>query len=176
MTGEHRQSEYGPRGYLPERAAQRARKIVLREPMGLQWPVAAGVAAILVLVVGALFLATRTGPPGPPFVHAGPIQAIDPRGAALVRLDGTEVLVLRGAGGVLAFAAPEAEVVWCGESGRLEAADGRVWRPDGRLVGGAGESLQPLRAQAHAGELYIDPVTELAVPAPDPSAERPACF
>ncbi|MTV26636.1 hypothetical protein FTX61_14610 [Nitriliruptoraceae bacterium ZYF776] len=29
--------EFGPSGYLPERASKRARKIVLRAPLGLQW-------------------------------------------------------------------------------------------------------------------------------------------
>ncbi|HUG87123.1 MAG TPA: hypothetical protein VMM13_21320, partial [Euzebya sp.] len=50
------QPEFGPGGYLPARAAQRARKIVLREQMGLHWAVAAVVAGLLILAITIPFV------------------------------------------------------------------------------------------------------------------------
>ncbi len=149
--------DYGPRGYLPPRAARRARKIVLREPMGLQWALAAVVAGLVVLAAGGLLL-LRTGPPGPPFVAVGEIAQVDPRGVGVLPLDdGRDVLVLRGAGGVTVFAAPAAQVEWCAERSHLIATTGQAaWEPDGRLVGGAGDSLARLPSQVHDGELYVD--------------------
>nr|MBA2530088.1 adenosylcobinamide-GDP ribazoletransferase [Euzebyales bacterium] len=62
-----KQPDYGPRGYLPERAAKRARKIVLREQMGPAWPLAAVAAALLVGATGLWYLVTAGRPPGPPY-------------------------------------------------------------------------------------------------------------
>lgn len=168
--------DYGPRGYLPERAAKRARKIVMREPMGLHWPVAAVVAALVLAAVGAVYVVTRTGPPGPPFVEAGALEAVDPRGAGLVVLpSGRDVLVVRGGGGVSVFAGPGEDVLWCRASRRLESPSGRVWRLDGRLVGGPGASLQPLRSQVFDGVLYVSPGADVAAPDPRPAGEQPVC-
>src|SRR5690606_17036265 len=55
--------DFGPSGYLPPRAARRARKIMLREPLGLQWAVAAVVAGLLVLLAGAGYLLWQSRPP-----------------------------------------------------------------------------------------------------------------
>ncbi|HSK96198.1 MAG TPA: hypothetical protein VK891_06230 [Euzebyales bacterium] len=168
--------DFGPSGYLPPRAAKRARKIMLREPMGLQWAIAAVVAGVLVLVAGTALLLLRTGPPGPPFVSAGPVAAVDPTGAATIAAGDTRVLVLRGAGGVSVFADPGAAVAWCAASGHLESADGAVWEPSGRLIGGAGDSLTRLPAQVHTGVLYVDPGAAGEQRPADPSQDAaPAC-
>lgn len=168
-------TDYGPRGYLPPRAARRARKIILREPMGLQWAIAAVVAGLLVLVAGVLLL-TRSGSPGPPFIAAGDIAAFDPRGAGDLTLpDGQTVLVLRGAGGVTVFAAPGDNVEWCADRSRLTSPTGAVWQPDGRLVGGSGSSLTRLPSQVHDGTLYVDPGSPPAPLAPRPDAEPSGC-
>ncbi|MBW3601967.1 MAG: hypothetical protein KY434_04605 [Actinobacteria bacterium] len=170
---------YGPGGYLPDRAARRARKIVLRSRMGLGWPVAALLAAALVAAAGAVFLATRAGPPGPPLVPVAPVDAVDPRGASVLRApDGRRVLVVRAGGGVRAFAAPEAAVAWCPASGRLESARS-VWDSGGSLLGGPGRSLRPLPAQVFAGRLYVDLTSRssrsLARPPARPAGARPVC-
>lgn len=172
---EARSPEFGPSGYLPQRAAHRARKIVLRAPMGLQWPIAACLAAVLVLGLGVTYLLTRTGPPGAPFVAAGQLAAIDPRGAEIIAVGERELLVVRGGGGVTAFAAPDAEADWCAESGRIEAADGSVWTVDGRRVGGRGDSLAPRRVAVHDGVLYLDPASGTPAPPPTPRGEDSAC-
>jgi hypothetical protein len=163
--------EYGPRGYLPPRAARRARKIVLRERMGLQWPVAAVVAGVLVVLVGAVYL-LRSGPPGAPFVPLGPVPAVE--GVTPARAAGDPLLVAVVAGRVGVFADPGVPVTWCAASRRLESPDGRVWTPEGILVGGDGASLRPVPSTVHGGELYADPRTATDLP-PDPRGERPAC-
>ena len=167
--------DFGPSGYLPQRAAHRARKIVLRAPMGLQWPIAAGLAAVLVLVLGVTYLITRTGPPGAPFVEAGPLSAVDPRGAEVIEAGGRELLAVRGGGGLTAFVAPEGEVVWCTDSKRIEAGDGRVWTVDGRLVGGQGSSLTPRAVAVHDGMMYVNPNSGPPIPPPTSRGEQPTC-
>lgn len=169
------ESEYGPGGYLPDRAARRARKIVLREPLGKGWIVASIVAAVALAGLGIAYLLTQAGPPGDPYREAGPIDAVDASGAGTMPLDGQEVLVVRGAGGVQVFEAPGAEVIWCRQSRRIEADDGRVWAHDGQLRGGDGESLRPLRAEVHDGVLYVDPSAAQDQPAARPSDEQPVC-
>jgi hypothetical protein len=167
--------DYGPGGYLPERAAKRARKIVLREPLGKGWIVASLVGAVTLAVIGVVYVLTQTGPPGPPFEDVGAIDGFDPRGATVVDAADRDVLVVRGAGGVQVFEAPGATVVWCRESRRLESADGRVWDASGRLRGGDGESLRPLPAEAHDGVLYVDPHSPAAAATPSASEEVPVC-
>jgi hypothetical protein len=51
-----RDPEFGPRGYLPERAAKRARKIILREPLSLAWVIGAILAGLALVIAGVLFL------------------------------------------------------------------------------------------------------------------------
>ena len=170
------QPDYGPPGYLPPRAAKRARKIMLREPMGLHWAIAAVIAGVLVLVAGGVLVLARSGPPGAPFVEAGQIADVDATGAGVVDAGHTRVLVVRGAGGVAAFADPGGAVAWCAASGRLEAGDGRVWEPTGRLIGGRGESLTRLPAEVHTGTLYVDPGADGQRRAAQPSiGATPAC-
>lgn len=166
---------YGPSGYLPERAAKRARKIVLRAPLGLTWIIASVAAAVVVLLLGVVYLVTVAGPPGEPFVAAAEIDDIDPRGAQALTAGGREALVVRGGGAVRAFAHPGGTVGWCEASRRIEAGDGRVWEPSGRLVGGEGSSLAPLPAEVHDGTLYLDPTAPGTAPEPRPQGVRPAC-
>jgi len=50
--------EFGPGGYLPKQAASRARKIILRAPMGAGWIIASVALGVLIFVAGAIFLST----------------------------------------------------------------------------------------------------------------------
>lgn len=167
--------DYGPGGYLPDRAARRARKIVLREQMGLVWVIAAAVASVVVAGVGGFYLMLRAAPPQEPFVAVAGIERFDPRGAETATADGAEILVVRAGGGVRVFAAPEVDVAYCAESHRLEGADGSVWDVRGRRTGGDAASLRPLSGTAHDDVLYVNP--EEALPAPEPTGadERPVC-
>lgn len=169
--------EYGPGGYLPPRAAHRARKIILRERMGLGWPVAAIVAAVLVALAGVVYLRTATGPPGPPHVAVGALEAIDPRGAAVLDVPGAEAeaLVVRSGGVLRTFAAPATPVHYCAPAQRLEGADGTVWTVDGRRAGGPGASLQPMAAEVHDGVIYADPSALGDRPPPVGEDAAPQC-
>lgn len=149
--------EFGPRGYLPPRAAQRARKIVLREQMGIHWPIAAVVAGVLILAVATPFVITSQGPPDAPFVQAGPLSAIDPSGDGVVDVDGVAVLVVRAGGVLRAFADVQAGVRYCSASRRIEGPGPRIWTAEGRLIAGDGESLRQAPIQAYEATLYIDP-------------------
>ncbi|HSK90191.1 MAG TPA: hypothetical protein VK875_02655 [Euzebyales bacterium] len=175
MTSER--PDFGPSGYLPPRAARRARKIMLREPMGLQWPVAAALSGVVVLIAGVVLVLMMSGPPGPPFVAAGDVSAVDPRGAAVVAVEpGLEVLVVRGGGGVTVLGAPDRHVAWCPASRRLEGSGGAVWEPSGRLIGGTGTSLPRLPAEVHDGIIYVDPTAEgVRRPAQPSRGATPAC-
>lgn len=169
--------EFGPGGYLPERAARRARKIVLRGPMSLGWVVASVVAAGVLLAAGVWFLSTAQDRPDPPFVPVGALEELTAADARLVEADGQRVLVV-AAGGLRAFLAPDpAGLVpgYCPESGRLEAPDGRVWTLSGRLVGGTGLSLRSVPAQVSGGTVYVDPTRPAPPPAPQPAGHTPAC-
>jgi hypothetical protein len=177
--------EYGPRGYLPERAAKRARKIILREQMGLQWPIAAVAAALVVALAGLVYLATGTGAPDPPAQPLLRIAEVDPRGARVVPAgtpspDGSpaptaDLAVVRAGGGVRVFLLPSPDVVWCEASGRLESPTGGVWSANGRLVGGEGGSLAPVGATVHDGVLYVDETAVGPPPSPDPRGDEPTC-
>jgi hypothetical protein len=167
--------EFGPGGYLPPKAAKRARKIVLREQMGFGWPLAALAAAVLVGITGLLFLRISNQPPGQPFIAMGPLTQV-PVGAAQT-LDTAEgsALIVRAGGSLRAFRAEPGDVTWCPESARLESDDA-AWTPDGRLVHGEGqESLVPLRSVAYDGVVYVDLSTSLARPQPGPAGGPPVC-
>lgn len=165
-----RDPEFGPRGYLPERAAKRARKIVLRAPLGMQWIVASIVAGVIVVVAGVVLLARGDGAPGPPFVEIATVEDI---AGEVVYDDEHEVLIVALGGRVRAFDAPP-EVAYCAESRRLEAPDGRVWSLTGRGSGGE-PSFQERPTRTAGGLLYLDPTA--AAPAPNPADEviPPAC-
>jgi len=142
---------FGPRGYLPDRAARRARKIVLRAPLGLQWVAAAVVAGAVLVIAAVLVLNRAASPPGPPWQALGavadlPASAFDPA---------TGVLVVHVGGRVRAFEAPEG-VAYCEPSNRLEHPDGRVWALTGRGLAGV-DSLRPVSTLTVSGVAYLDP-------------------
>lgn len=172
---EHPGPDFGPSGYLPSRASQRARKIVLRAPLGLQWVVAAVVAGVVVVVAAALFFRGSAGPPGPPYEAVGAVADLPDLLATTV--SGQDVVILTAGGRPRAFAAADgpADLRYCPGPNRLVAGDGRVWLPTGRGLGGT-PSLDEHPVVAHDGVLFVD-VTR-TVPGPPPSdgpAEAPDC-
>lgn len=165
--------EFGPGGYLPERASRRARKIVLRAPLGLQWIVGSLVVAVVVAVAGGVML--REQPPQAPYVH---LRGLDPtmqeaRVLGGAPFDGAALFV--GVGRPRVFALPtDQSVTYCAESGLLEGSDGEAWRLTGRGVGGT-PSLAEHPTVLFDGELWVDPTTTLAPPATDPADVSLAC-
>jgi hypothetical protein len=160
--------EFGPRGYLPDRAARRARKIILRAPLGLQWVVASLVTGALLLVAGLLLLGRGSAEPQPPWIPLGPlatleVSAVDP---------GTGLLVVTVAG-LRAFEAPEG-VRYCSPSNRLEHPDGRVWALTGRGYAGT-PSLMPVPTLTVAGRAYLDPTVRGEALPPLEDAATPGC-
>jgi hypothetical protein len=161
--------EFGPSGYLPERAAKRARKIVLRAPLGLQWVVASLVAGLVVVVAGVLFLQRSGEPPPAPWVQVGPVDELRP-----ARFDeSTRLLTVTTGGRVRAFAAA-ADVAYCEVSNRLEAPDGRVWSLTGRGFGGV-RSLVEHPTVVHDGRVYVDPTVTVLAPNPTDEEVEPGC-
>ena len=142
---------FGPRGYLPDRAARRARKIVLRAPLGLQWVVAALVAGIVLLIAGLLVLDRAGSPPGPPWEPLGAVEGL-PVSSQDAR---SGILVVTLGGRVRAFEAPEG-TAYCAPSNRLEHPDGRVWALTGRGLAGT-DSLRPVPTLVVSGVAYLDP-------------------
>jgi hypothetical protein len=167
--------EYGPGGYLPPKAAKRARKIILREQMGWGWPLAAVAAALVVVVAGVLFLRGFTRAPAAPFVAVGSVSDVPLGGAAVLTADEMPALVVRAGGTLRAFQAQHATTVWCPESQRLESPDS-TWRLDGARTFGAGESLQPLDVEVFAGVIYVDFTTEQTPAAVEPGSRPPSCL
>lgn len=142
---------FGPSGYLPDRAARRARKIVLRAPLGLQWVVASLIAGVVVLVAGVVLLGRGGDAPGAPWVSLGAVEMLPPSGT-----DGpTGLLVINVAGRVRAFDAP-AGVTYCPASNRLEHPDGRIWALTGRGFAGT-PSLVPYPTLTVSGIAHVDP-------------------
>ena len=177
--------DFGPGGYLPPKAAKRARKIVLREQMGFGWPLAAVAAAVLVAVAGGAYLYTSSRGPAEPFRALQPLTEVPAGGAATLPVagagdPGVRVLVVRAGGSVRAFLPEPDEVSWCAASQRLETTDGdtprpAAWTADGRLVYGERMSLQPLRSTVYDGIVYVDLETQLPPPAPGPPESPPEC-
>ncbi len=168
------QPDFGPGGYLPDRASRRARKIVLRAPMGIQWVIGSLVVGVVVVVAG--WLALRDTTPQAPYVEV-PAAVVDaPEGVAIWRPDGTsgEVLVVTGSNRPRVFAWEGTEPpVLCSESGLLEAPGG-AWRLTGRGLGGT-PSLSEHPLVVDDGVLYVDPTTTIEAPAPDPDPAPTAC-
>lgn len=162
--------EFGPRGYLPGRAAARARKIVLRAPLGLQWVAGALLAGVVVVVAGVVFLVRAGDPPGPPFVAVGAAVEVGD-----LTTDADRDLVLVGAGGrIRAFAAPpDPALVYCPDSGHLESDVG-VWAVTGRGLAGT-PSLAQHPAVVIDGTLYVDPTTTAPGPPPSDDAVERGC-
>jgi hypothetical protein len=170
-------AEYGPSGYLPQRAAKRARKIVLRERMGLGWPLAAIAAAAAIAIAGTVFLSTWSSPPQSPWQATGPLRLVDQ--VTVLPVSGLDhgVLILRASGDLRAFIAPAELVAYCAPSGRLESVAGTVWGLDGRLLSGhPGEtSLRRIPVQVFDGTVYVNPTAGNALP-PRPGVATPACL
>jgi hypothetical protein len=165
-----RDPEFGPRGYLPERAAKRARKIVLRAPLGLQWIVASALAGVVVVVAGVLLLTRGGGAPDPPFVEVGPVTEV---AGNVVWSEEHQVLLVGLGGRVRALEAPS-EVSYCPASRRLESPDGEVWALTGRGTGGV-PSLAEHPTVTSGGVLYLDPTVTSPPPAPTSDPVEPGC-
>lgn len=161
--------EFGPSGYLPERASKRARKIVLRAPLGAQWMVAALVAGVVVVIAGVVFLLQSSDAPGEPWVPAAEVAQI---GRAAVVEDGN-VLLVTGAGRVRAFVAA-GDLAYCEPTNRLESPEGGVWTLTGRGLGGTA-SLQEHPTLIHEGVVYLDPTRSLPGPDASPEPAEPGC-
>lgn len=158
---------YGPSGYLPAKASARARKIVLRAPLGLQWVIGAVVAGVVVVVAGVLWL-SRSGPPEAPWVATVAVADVQD---TLVLAD-LDALVVTAAGPVIAFVGAS-DLALCEATGRIEGADG-VWSAStGRGFGV--ESLRRYATIVHDGTLYVDPTTTLAGPTASSTVEDPTC-
>jgi hypothetical protein len=160
---------FGPQGYLPDRAARRARKIVLRAPLGLQWVIASLVAGLVVLIAGLLVLDRAGSAPGPPWEPLGPVEVLpasswDPA---------TGILVINVGGRVRAFEAPEG-IAYCEPSNRLEHPDGRVWALTGRAHTGF-SSLRPVATLTVSGAAYIDRTAVGPLLDPLGTAAAPVC-
>ena len=163
--------DFGPPGYLPERASKRARKIILRAPLGLQWVIGALVAGMIVVVAGVVFLQRSDDPPPEPWTMTAEVAQLE--ASEVVELSSatgaSEVLIVTAGGRVRAFADPP-EVAYCAASNLLEAADGRSWNLTGRGLEGTA-SLDQHPALVQDGRLYVDPST--VTPGPEPT-ERTA--
>jgi hypothetical protein len=160
---------FGPSGYLPERAAKRARKIVLRAPLGMQWIVASVIAGLVVVAAGVLFLQRSAEPPPAPWEPIGTLEELAPTHV----VEGLDVLVVAAGGRVRAFADAQ-DVSYCAASNRLEAPDGRVWNLTGRGFGGTG-SLAEHPTLVQDGTVYLDPTRTAAGASPSDEPAEPAC-
>lgn len=161
--------EFGPSGYLPPRAARRARKIVLRAPLGLQWMVGSLAVGVVVVAAGLLWL-LGDDPPAEPWVAVGAVDDVTPTAEP----DELDVLLV-GNGRVRAFAdADERGAAYCPASRRLESPDGQVWSLTGRGFDAA-PSLRGHPTRVHDGVVYVDPSRTTDTPEPSPETVEPAC-
>lgn len=159
--------EFGPSGYLPAKASKRARKIVLRAPLGIQWVIGAIVAGIVVVVAGVMFLG-QSGPPEAPFVAVGEVMDVDD---ALV-LPELDALVVTVAGPVVVFADAD-RIALCPASGRIEDGTG-VWSAStGRGFGVPSLPRHP--TLVNEGTIYVDPTRLLDGPTESSTVEDPVC-
>lgn len=161
--------EFGPSGYLPERASKRARKIVLRSPLGLQWVIASLLAGAVVVVAGVLFLQRGGAPPTEPWVATVGVGEL----GSAYQADHLDVLLVPGAGRVRAFATAD-DISYCEASNRLESADGAVWSLTGRGLGGA-PSLHEHPTRIHDGTVYVDTTVRAPGPAASSEPTEPGC-
>lgn len=171
MSDDAPSPDFGPGGYLPQKASKRARKIVLRAPLGMQWILAAAAFGAVVLVGGLLWL-NSSGPPGPPHVAAGPV---DPgAGPAVIHLDDVDAWLVTGAGPPMAVVGDQVEdLSWCEASRRLESSDGRVWTTTGRGLGTPSLTTHPM--VVHDGVAYVDPTATRPGARPSDTTATPAC-
>lgn len=165
--------DFGPSGYLPERAARRARKIVLRAPLGLSWVVASLLAGVVVAVASGAFLLRTAAPPGAPWIAVGAVADLGPDARPSATGLPADLLVVTAGGRVRAFVAP-AGVRWCAASNLLEEADGHAWTVTGRGLDGA-PSLDEHPTLVHDGVVHVDPTVRLDGPPPDPRPRPRGC-
>lgn len=169
MSGRDDDLDFGPGGYLPERAAKRARKIVLRAPLGLQWVIASLVAGLVVVVAGVLLL-SRGGTPDEPFVAVAEVTDV---AGEVVRDEVTGAVLVGLSGRIRAFATDE-DLAYCAANRRLESADGGVWSLTGRSLSDR-PSLAEHPAVSAGGTLFVDPTATTQPPAPATDPVEPAC-
>ena len=165
------QPEFGPGGYLPDRASRRARKIILRAPLGLQWVIGSLVVGVVVVVAG--WLALRDPAPAAPFTEVPRVVGEQ----AVVHVPDLDMVATGAGGRPRAFVWQEGtdlDLAYCEESGLLEATGDRAWRVTGRGVNGT-PSLVPYRTAIHDGRFYVDPTTTLEPLTPDPDRVETAC-
>lgn len=163
--------DFGPGGYLPERASRRARKIVLRAPMGVQWILGTVVAGVIIIGAGLLWLAQSDDPPGSPWVA---VVEVDELGDDLL-VHALDVLVV-ATGRPRAFVGWSAlGLDWCADSGRIEGANGQVWSATGRALTAGTRSLEQHPTLVVDGILYVDPSVTAVGPDPRVTDPEPAC-
>lgn len=160
VSDEPPDTEFGPGGYLPQKAAKRARKIVLRAELGLQWVIAAVVAAVLLLAAGVLWLLAGDGVPDgyEPVVPA--VSVAEPGAAASTN---AEFLALNDQGRVRVYAMVSPSLTFCPATGNLEARVGdeiHVWTTTGRSLDGF-EPLPQFASRVVDAIVYVDPRTPL---------------
>lgn len=163
--------DFGPRGYLPDRASRRARKIILRAPLGLQWVIGALLVGLVVVAAG--WFALRDPAPAAPFVEVPGVI-----GGDSVTIEPELELAATDAGGrprAFVWANADETLTYCQESGLLEATEDRAWRVTGRGVNGT-PSLVPYRTAIHDGAFHVDPTTTLEPLTPDPDPVETACM
>jgi hypothetical protein len=169
VSGHDDDLEFGPGGYLPERAAKRARKIVLRAPLGLQWVIASVVAGIVVVIAGVLLL-SRGGTPDAPYVAVADVADV---AGQVVRDDVTGAVLVGLSGRIRAFDTDE-DLAYCEANRRLESPDGGVWSLTGRSLSDR-DSLPEHPVVSADGTLYVDPTVTTRPPAPSSDTVEPAC-
>lgn len=164
--------DFGPSGYLPERASKRARKIVLRAPLGLQWVIGSIVAGVVVVLAGVLWLSTSSQAPGEPFVAYAPVDEL-PVARIVDDPTGTTLIVTAG-GRVRAFDVTDLAVVpmYCEPSNRIETDD-RAWSLTGRGLGVP--SLDEHPAVVFDGVLYVDFTSLVEGPLSSDEVVEPVC-
>lgn len=164
--------DFGPSGYLPERASKRARKIVLRAPLGLQWVIGSIVAGVVVVVAGLLWLSTSSQAPGEPFVAYAPVDEL--RVSRIVDDPTGTTLIVTAGGRVRAFDVTDLAVVpaYCESSNRIETDD-RAWSLTGRGLGVS--SLDEHPAVVFDGVLYVDFTSIVEGPPASDEVVEPVC-
>lgn len=164
--------DFGPSGYLPERASKRARKIVLRAPLGMQWVWAAIVAGAIVLTAGVVFLTQAGDDPGGSYQRVAPLT--DVTNGEVRTVDGATILLVTEGGRARAFDITgfDDPPVFCADSRRLEAP-GRVWSLTGRGLGTP--SLSEFATLVSREVLYVDASAAAPGPPASDAVEAPVC-
>ena len=171
MSDHDEKPAFGPSGYLPERASKRARKIVLRAPLGIQWVIGSAVAGLVVVIAGVWFLVQSGDPPPAPWEPIAEVGELD--GSQVTTVGGNDLLVVATGGRVRAFADAQ-DVAYCAASNRLEAADGSIWSLTGRGVNST-DSLDEYPTMLHDGVAYVDPTALSDGPSPSDTEVEPGC-